>query len=397
MAFFFIIASAGSLIRYHFIHTIENFNYSHWVHMHSHVAFLGWVFMGLIGLLNFYFEEDPLFPHDKFRFAARALLVINLGMMISFPIQGYGPVSISFSVFHMLAGLYVFLLYLPYFRKMQNLGAKLIKWGFIWMLLSGLGPLALGPLVMMNLKGTFWYDAAIYYYLHFQYNGFFTLVILGLIIFYLEQKRTLYLNRIQTAILLGINLSVVLTYFLSILSIEPPMVFYLLGGLGAVIQIVIILFIVISVLRQFDIFLSPTRPTINIFLIVALAALEMKLYLQFFSGIPTIAEWVFFSRNTIIAYLHLVLLGFVSSFMLGWWYKITGLQDTLLYKFGAVYYFIGFLGIESVLLLYVLKLLSDFELVYLLLFIFSACISLGILLIGWDMSRKKKTQYQIGL
>ncbi len=384
---FVAIAIIGITIRWHLIHPIDGFNYINWLHAHSHVAFLGWVFFGLISLINLNFENDPRFPNRPFIRLAWPLVISNIGMLISFPIQGYGPVSIFFSSLHMAFGIVVFIQYARYFIEKNSLGIKLIKWGFFWMIISGLGPLALGPIILTGNRDTYWYDFAIYFYLHFQYNGFFILVILGLIINQLLKKRILYLTRFKNAIIIGMNAAVLLTFFLSTLSIDPPIIFNLLGGIGAAIQIVIIIFILLSILRQFGIFLSESGIFINVFLILSLAALELKLYLQFFSGIPAFAEWIFGSRNIIIAYLHLVLIGLVSTFIIGWWYKLKQYKESKLFKFGAIYYLAGFTGIEIVLLLMTIRVFDTIELAYQILLIASFSLATGILLITWDVIR----------
>jgi len=371
-------AFIGVLIRWHFLFPLNHFNYRNWLHAHSHITFLGWIYMGLIALINVYFEKSDLFPHLKFKKLAWWILVTNIGMLIFFPIQGYGPIPIFFSSIHMILGVYIFYLFLPIFKAFKSLGIQLIQWGFIFMIISGIGPLTLGPILTMGLKGSDWYDFAIYFYLHFQYNGFFTLVILGLIVHHLERDRQIFLEKIRNPILYGLLLAIILTYLLSILGSDPPMIFYLLGGLGAVIQVVIVIFILVTILRYYSSFFHGYNLYINALLVVSLTALESKLYLQFLSGIPAIANWVFHSHHTIIAYLHLVLIGFVTSFIIGWWYKFHHYPKKTYFFWGILCFIIGFIGQETVLLLYILNLFKGFEFAYQLLLFLSIFLFMGI-------------------
>jgi hypothetical protein len=378
MANLLIAALIGVLIRWHFLHPIPYFNYTHWIHAHSHIAFLGWVFLGLMAFLNFYFEETAEFPRRRIKILAGGIVVANAGMLISFPIQGYGPVSILFSAVHMILAIYIFFLYNPFLKKQGTLGFQLIRWGFIFMIISGIGPLALGPIVSFGYKQTEWYDFAIYFYLHFQYNGFFTLAILGLILHHLDRDHSLYLEKIREPVVYGLILAVMLTFFLSVLGSDPGMIFNLLGGLGAVLQIVIVILILITMLRYYHIFFHRDNVYINLLLVISLTCLETKLYLQFLSGIPVIADYVFHDRNIIIVYLHMVLLGFITSFLIGWWFKLNPSRMKIYFYWSILNYILGFLGSETILLLYILKVFRDFVLPFQLLFFFSVFIFLGL-------------------
>lgn len=378
MAHLLIAAFIGILIRWHFLHPIPYFNYNHWLHAHSHITFLGWIFLGLLAFINFYFEESAEFPRHKFKILVGWIVAVNAGMLIFFPIQGYGPISIFFSAVHMILAIYIFSLYNSFFKQQNTLGFQLIRWGFIFMIISGFGPVTLGPIVALGYKQTEWYDFAIYFYLHFQYNGFFTLTILGLIIHHLGKNHSLYLERIREPVIYGLVLAVLLTFFLSVLGSDPGLVFYLLGGLGAVIQIVIVILILITVLRYYTSFFQRDNVYINILLIISLTCLETKLYLQFLSGIPTIADYVFHDRNIIVVYLHLVLLGFLTSFLIGWWFKLNPSRMKTYFYWSILNYTLGFLGSETILLLYILKVFRNFVFPYQMLFFFSVFIFLGI-------------------
>lgn len=378
MAHLLIAALIGIMLRWHFLYPIPHFNYSHWIHAHSHIAFLGWVFLGLMAFVNFYFEKSENFPRKKFIILAACIVVVNAGMLISFPIQGYGPVSIFFSAVHMILAIYIFFLYNPFLKQEGSMGFQLVRWGFIFMIFSGIGPLILGPIVAFGYKQTQWYDFALYFYLHFQYNGFFILAILGLIIHHLEKQHPLFLENIRKPIVYGLIVAILLTYFLSVLGTEPPMVFYLLGGLGAVIQIVIVILILITILRYYNSFFHRENIYINILLVISLTCLETKLYLQFLSGIPAIANYVFHDRNIIILYMHMVLLGFITSFLIGWWFKLNPARMKVSFYWSILNYMLGFLGSETILLLYILKVFRDFVLAYQILLFFSIFMFLGL-------------------
>lgn len=385
ISFLFIAGVIGLLIRWHFLNPIKIFDYKNWLHAHSHITFLGWVFLGIIAILCYHFKDLPSFPHKKFRNLTWLIVIANVGMLISFPIEGYGPVSIFFSALHMVLGIYTYILFSRLFRGIESFGISLIKSAFFFMILSGLGPLALGPIIVLGYKTTYWYEFAVYFYLHFQYNGWFSLAIMGIILHYLN-PRGMNNNWIWV-----INLSVLITYMLSTLGVRPDLWVYILGGIGGLIQILGFIYISWHILKNIKKLFETSRFMTNTLLVMALIAFEIKVFLQFFSSIPTVADWIMHSRNLIITYLHFVLLGFVTSFILGWWNKLYNTKDSLAFRYGTVLFFIGLAGTEITLFLYGIKVFALFVLPYQLLLVFSFILAISLLLFFINSFRSGKT------
>src|SRR5690606_27793204 len=78
----------------------------------------------------------------------------------------------------------------------------------------------------------------IYFYLHFQYNAWFILALCG-VLFYLFEKYQLTIPKKEfRQFFLLLNGGLILSLFLSALWIEePPLFLYLLGGAGAILQL----------------------------------------------------------------------------------------------------------------------------------------------------------------
>jgi hypothetical protein len=98
---FFLAALLGVLLRYAFVEELTFITYRPVMHAHSHVAMLGWVYLALYALLL------PAFvPAAAGKGFYRGLFWLTqlsvAGMLISFPLEGYGPWSISFSTLHVL-------------------------------------------------------------------------------------------------------------------------------------------------------------------------------------------------------------------------------------------------------------------------------------------------------
>ncbi|TVR55648.1 MAG: hypothetical protein EA425_00545, partial [Puniceicoccaceae bacterium] len=175
--FLVVTALLGVVLRLQAVRPIADVDYGNWLHAHSHTAFLGWVFNAFFALAAAWW----LGPERR-RFFLRLfwiLQVANLGMLASFPVQGYGAVSIVFSTLHVGGGL-AFAVALWRHPAVAGAARPWLRLALVAMLLSGLGPLALGPLAALDLRAHPAYTLSIYWYLHFQYNGWFLLFPLAL-------------------------------------------------------------------------------------------------------------------------------------------------------------------------------------------------------------------------
>ena len=95
LIFFFIASVVGVLLRWHQVYPVEGFVYPYWLHAHSHLMFLGWVFNAL--LVNAVVQFLPDVPVKRYTNIIWLLNALVLGMLISFPLQGYGVYSIIIS------------------------------------------------------------------------------------------------------------------------------------------------------------------------------------------------------------------------------------------------------------------------------------------------------------
>ena len=187
IANFLLTASIGVLLRYNSLFPIREIVERYWIHAHSHIGFLGWVFMAL-AILGFAFLLPKSIKINRRIYRLMIYVQVSvIGMLVTFPFMGYAAPSILFSTFHMALSIAFVWMFYKYAGK-QILSNKFMKAGLIFMVISGLGPLALAPIIIGGHRETDWYDMAIYFYLHFQYNGWFTFAIFALLIKVLEQS-----------------------------------------------------------------------------------------------------------------------------------------------------------------------------------------------------------------
>ena len=219
------------------------------------------------------------------------------------------------------------------------------------MAVSSIGPLALGPISAMGLKDSVWYNYAIYFYLHFQYNGWFFMAITGLLILgYPDWEES---NRVLLKRSAGyLNLAIVLTLFLSVLGHGNTHWFNLIGGTGAVIQLIVMIKLAGSFVSYHNRPGNIVRERNVVLLKLAMLSLLLKLVLQVFSAFPFLTAFIEGTRGVIIAYLHLVLIGFVSFCILYFYIreKPSGNTDRSIPAFSYIL-IVGFFLNEFVLLI----------------------------------------------
>src|SRR5699024_820083 len=241
-----------------------------------------------------------------------------LGMLISFPIQGYGFFSIAFST-HYLLNTYWFswfiIKYIP--KKLKSkFSWKLIKTGLFYLILSSLGTLAIAPISATVGLDSFWFNDAIYFFLHFLYSGFFFLTLLGVLFRILEKKKIVFSANRRDRFYAVLNTGIILSYFLSVLWKKPPAIFYLLGIIGGIYQFYGF-YLFFKLLKPKKKVLKEIFSSYAYFLMkFAGVLLIIRVIMQLISGIPYFANLAFEFKDFVIGYLHLVFLGIVTPMLL---------------------------------------------------------------------------------
>ena len=336
----------GVFLRWQFISATPGINYTFFLHGHSHIMFLGWIFNALyIGFVNNHINES----HHRFfgrLFLGLQLLVV--AMLISFPIQGYGMFSILFSTLHTVGAI---IFTFQFFRSTQSTTTSIwyARIALLFFVLSAAGPFSLGYL-MANDMGTNWYFFSIYFYLHFQYNGFFLFGIMSLLLSVIEQKKIRFDSSRAKRIGLIMAIACVPAYLLSVLWSNPGYTFNIIGALSAVAQVIAFLML-ITLVTDNGVELRKNLPKVSTaFLFIAGFAFAIKLILQFLSAAPAVAQMTIELRPIVIAYLHLVLL-IVISLCLFVWYIEQNLIPRFLASQAIALYILSFAGMEVALIL----------------------------------------------
>ncbi len=293
------------------------FTYKFMLHAHSHTALLGWIYLGLITLIYKIFLEEAQKP----KLYRRIFIFTNicvLGMMVTFPFQGYALFSIVFSTLFLFASYWFAWFAMKYVapRLKNRFSWLLVKTSLWYLVLSSIGPWGIGAVMSTLGPTSIWYKSSIYFYLHFQYNAWFVLSLLG-VLFYLMEERgiTFNPNKLRSFFLL-LNFGILFTVFLSVLWFVPPKVFYVLGGIGAIAQGLAFYELYMLLKKAFPGIKTLFAPRAIFLLKIAVGLMGVKLLMQLLSAHPYFAQLATHLKDFVIGYLHLVFLGIVIPALL---------------------------------------------------------------------------------
>lgn len=314
---FLIAALLGLTLRFAFIQEIPFFKYKNILHAHSHVAMLGWLYLGLYGLLVAHFAPKA---REASRFYQRLFWLSQLsvwGMLFSFPFQGYGAVSITFSVLHIFCAYTLAANLWMDSKVVSGFSRLLLRTALAFMVLSTFGIWAMGPLMTLGFKHSIWYHLAVQFFLHFQFNGWFIIATLALFFRWLEGKGYHFPAKRQQW-LYGLLVSATfLTFALAVAWSEPHPLVFACNSIGVLLQL--------SGLLLFIWQLWPLRAGIKAALSpvqfslwqLALISFCFKILVQAAVALPFVAQMAYTIRNYIIGFIHLIMLGILSFFILG--------------------------------------------------------------------------------
>lgn len=341
LLYFCIAAVLGLLLR-SFSMLSFDFNYRYVVHAHSHIALLGWVYVALTTLLHYCFAKDT--SKNTYNWIFWCTQITLVGMLLTFPFQGYALFSIIFSTLFLIVS-YIFTYHFwkniaPTHKKSNAL--KCVKASLIYMVVSSLGPWALGAIMSTLGPQSIWYRLSIYFYLHFQYNGWMLLALLGLFLFVLEQRGHIIPQKSFVLFFKAIHIGIILTFFLSTLWTEPSTWLYVLGGIGAMVQIGAFLFFWKLTKNGIGVLLLSNLQNRLLWTVVVLTCI--KIILQLITAIPYFATMATRYLDFTIGYLHLTFLGVLS---LGLFLFMDYCNLLRISKSSIAFYMVGFLLTET--------------------------------------------------
>ena len=314
-----LVASLGVVLRYKIAFYLPFIQQKFVLHSHSHFAFSGWITQTLMVLLVHWLSlKNGEMVFKKYRWLLYANLITAYGMLVSFIIQGYAFFSISFSTLSIFVS-YFFAVY--YWKDLTRMNEKKVshswfKVALAFSVISSIGTFGLVYMMVAKIMDQNWYLLSIYFFLHFQYNGWFFFAGMGLLVSKLEKINTAVKNLkivFQLFCFAGIP-----AYFLSALWLPLPSIIYG-SAIAAVISQLAGWALMVKVFIKNKIFISQhfSKYGKTLFLLSAIA-FSIKLLLQAGSVHPALSQLAYGFMPIVIGYLHLILLAVTSIFIIGY-------------------------------------------------------------------------------
>lgn len=314
-----LVAFLGFVLRYKIAFYLPFIEQKHVLHSHSHFAFSGWITQTLMVLLVYFLSlkngENII---KKYRWLLYANLITSYGMLVCFIIQGYAFFSISFSTLSIFVS-YFFAV--KFWKDLNRIKEKQLshlwfKSALTFGALSSIGAFGLAFMMATKMNDQNWYLVSIYFYLHFQYNGWFLFAGMGLLADKLESIVTAQ-KSLRYAFLL-FCFACIPAYLLSVLWVPFLGSIYLIL-IAAVIAQLAGWILMLKVFVRNKVFINQQFSKYGkVLLILSAIAFTIKLLLQSGSIHPELSQLSYGFRSIIIGYLHLVLLAVTSIFIIGY-------------------------------------------------------------------------------
>lgn len=347
----FLVALLGLLMRYKIGFSFPFFDQKSLLFSHYHFAFFGWIGHALMTLMVQRLESrNPAFSFLRYKGIIGLNLLGSYGMLVAFIATGYGTVSTFFLGLSLMAS-FAFAVRFWTDMRLAGIRSNVSRWfkaSLVFNLLSAVGVLVIAYMMITRNLHQNAYLAWVYYFLHFQYNGWFFFACMGLFMDYTAPKIPIADGWKQGAAFWLFALSCVPAYFLSTLWLPIPGWLYALVILSAVAQAVGW----ILILRRFKASGGLNRELPGILQYILLfvgVSVSIKLLLQLGSTVPVISKLAFGFRPVVIAYLHLVLLAIITLFLLFYIYAANLMETSRKILLGLVLFSIGVLFNEVVL------------------------------------------------
>ena len=313
--YFIITILLGLSLRVSYIADVF-FNIRHVTHSHSHIGLLGWIYTILSSLICQYFLRETDRKPYFILFLCTQFCI--LGMLFSFPFGGYFLYSIIFSSLFIICTYWFSIFFLKRSKKYnfirfsisksvdtehdKPLSLKFVHWGIYFLILSSIGIWLLPVAIVKAGKGSDWYNSALYFFLHFQYNGWFLAVLFGLLVGEIEHKSLLNSKRLKGA-LYNFVIGTIGSVTLSWVGFFNELILYIIGNISGFLLLT-------SIFELYRAYMQLEKPAflMQMFLLLCM----LKTIFMFLGSFPWIAEVVLPNREFVISYLHFTFLGVIG-------------------------------------------------------------------------------------
>ncbi|HEY1113605.1 MAG TPA: hypothetical protein VGE66_08580 [Chitinophagaceae bacterium] len=312
-----IVALLGLTLRSKILFPMRWIDHEHFINAHSHFAFGGWITLAFFTLFTYTLLPQPQQDNRWYQWMLWGVELTSVGMLLSLPFQGHGPVGTFFSTLFIL---FTYGYSWRFVRDLLAVGRRgpsfvLALCAIACLVISSAGPFMLAYIMTSGTTDAILFKNTIYYYLHFQYNGFFTLSVFALFFasLYADQAHPAPAPARRFANLLCA--SVVPSFFLTLLwyTQHPVILALALIGIALILGTLVYFFRLRTVVPLAAAFHTPVARALWLLVLVSFV---VKSVLQMGTIFPDLGIAVFGFRPIIIGFLHLIFLGLTSFYIL---------------------------------------------------------------------------------
>lgn len=325
---FFIVSILGVMMRYNMAFSLPGFDHKFMQESHSHFAFYAWVSAGIYLFVTKYLSENlSEINLKKYQYLMISNQIGSYGMLFTFLYGGYFWLSIVFSSIALFTGFAYFIFLLIDTKWNKDSELIWLKSGAFFATFSAIGIFGLAYFSSRKEEFETLFRASTYFYLHYQYNGFFLFSCIGLFLISFKKYAIQIPEKLNKIVFYLLFIGSFFGYGLSVLWIEMPKILYSFFVLISIIQLLGAIKFSLWI-RKCGIFHKQKLIQKILFFTFGFSFLA-KFFLQSLSSIPSLATIAFSNINVVIAYLHLVLLMGISLFLI---WKILQLKGFLFSK-----------------------------------------------------------------
>ena len=314
---FLIVALLGVTMRYKILYSMPFLDQKHLQEAHSHFAFYGWITNVIyVLILNYMHKINAQIDLKKYEKLIVVNLIASFTMLGAFLYGGYFWASIAGSTVALLCSFVFFFFFVRDAKKIQDSSKLWFLAGLFFAVISSVGVFNLGYMMMSKTATQDLYLASEYYYLHFQYNGFFIFSCIGFLLFSMKQAGSGISEKQNKLIFWLLFIGCVIGYGLSVLWMKMPVSIFAVIVVATIMQTIGAVLLFVFIKKNWTNLVLKWSPMHRFVLLYAGFAFAVKIALQLGSTIPALNQFAFGFRNVVIAYLHLVLLMCIATFLI---------------------------------------------------------------------------------
>jgi hypothetical protein len=317
-----IVALLGMVLRSKIVFSLPFINYNHLLEAHSHFTFGGWVTLILMALFIYELLPESVSQRRIYQWFLGCIAACAWGMLVAFALRGYSTISITLSLCFVFLTYLFGVIFIKDLRKakLASCVKLLAVSSILYLILSSSGVIIITYIYFTKSFNAIFYRDALFTYLHFQYNGFFTLAIFALLFNLIDKKTSVKTKRNICRFSITLCISIIPSLFLSYLWQDPNIWLRIIAIIGSILILLCFYFFMICALSLRTIY-KEEKPVLRFLVCLSMGSFMLKIFLQSLTIFPVIGDAIFGNRPIIMGFLHLVFLGFVTLFILAYFIK----------------------------------------------------------------------------